>query len=217
MTHFKCCKLDTILNYMYSVSCPLISSMPFNSMILIYRRIFIYRLMKFLRRVINNWFNSALHDVYSVLSEWLWKNFTGDSGVIWTHDQLLTSADVLTSRPPSLPNDDWPARILCTCTCSSRFRDIYRMMKFLRRVIFIYYINPPTIAALQVEIAVEVKISQLPVLTVDPNVHTGAFLTAFYCHFDQYKTMLLPVKNSRIILTCKCTYNVLHVRFECTR
>ena len=46
------------------------------------------------------------------------------------------------------------------------------------------YFNPPTIAALQVEIAVEVKISQLPVLTVDPNVHTGAFLTAFYCHFD---------------------------------
>ena len=45
--------------------------------------------------------------------------------------------------------------------------------------------------------------------TVDPNVHTGAFLTAFYCHFDhpeQYQTMLLPVKNSQLILTCKCTY-----------
>ena len=31
------------------------------------------------------------------------KNFTGDSGGIRTHDLLLTSADVLTSRPPSLP------------------------------------------------------------------------------------------------------------------
>ena len=54
-----------------------------------------------------------------------------------------------------------------------------------------------------------VKISQLTVLTVDPDVHTtGAFLTGFYCHFDhpqQYKTMLLPVKNGWLILTCKCT------------
>ena len=32
--------------------------------------------------------------------------------------------------------------------------------------------------------AVEVKTSQLPVLTIDPNVHTGAFLTGFDCHFD---------------------------------
>ena len=39
------------------------------------------------------------------------KTFTGDSGGIQTHDLLLTSADVLTSRPPSLPDDDWPARI----------------------------------------------------------------------------------------------------------
>ena len=49
------------------------------------------------------------------------------------------------------------------------------------------------------EVAMEVRISQLAVLTVDPNVHTGAFLTGFYRHFDhpqQYKTMLLPVKNS---------------------
>ena len=47
------------------------------------------------------------------------------------------------------------------------------------------------------------------VLTVDPNVHTVSFLTGFYCHFDhpqQYLTMLLPVKNGRLILTCKCTY-----------
>ena len=36
-----------------------------------------------------------------------WKNFTGNSGGIWTHDLLLTSADVLTSRPLSLPDDDW--------------------------------------------------------------------------------------------------------------
>ena len=65
----------------------------------------IYTLMKFLRRVINNWFKFALHQcvystVYSVLSECLWKNFTGDSGGIRTHDLLLTTADVLTSRPP---------------------------------------------------------------------------------------------------------------------
>ena len=46
------------------------------------------------------------------------KNFTGDSGGIRTHDLLLTSADVLTSQPPSLPDDDWPARN------SSGFRDI---------------------------------------------------------------------------------------------
>ena len=43
---------------------------------------------------------------YSVLSKCLWKNFTGNSGGIRTHDLLLTSADVLTSRPPSLPDDD---------------------------------------------------------------------------------------------------------------
>ena len=54
-------------------------------------------------------------------------NFTGDSGKIRTHDLLLTSADVLTSRPPSLPGDDRPA--------SSGFRDVYRLMKFLRRMI----------------------------------------------------------------------------------
>ena len=59
--------------------------------------------MEFLRRVINNWFNFAMHrcvysTTYSVLSECLKKNFTGD---IRTHDLLLTSADVLTSRPPS--------------------------------------------------------------------------------------------------------------------
>ena len=52
--------------------------------------------------------------VCSVLSECLWKNVTGDSGGIRTHDILLTSADVLTSRPPSLPDDDWPARIPCS-------------------------------------------------------------------------------------------------------
>ena len=67
----------------------------------------------------------------------------------------------------------------------------------------------PTIEALQLKVAAGVKTSQLSVLTVDPNVHTGAFFTGFYCHFDhpeQYQTMLLPVKNSQLILTCKCTY-----------
>ena len=59
------------------------------------------------------------------------KNFTGDSGGIQTHNLLLTSADVLTFRPPSLPDDNWPARILY----SSGFRDIYRLKKLLRRVI----------------------------------------------------------------------------------
>ena len=81
-----------------------------------------------MRRVINNWFNVVLYtDVCSVLPECLWKNFTGNSGGIRTHDILLTSADVLTYRPPSLPDDDWPARI--PCTCSSGFRDyIYRLV-----------------------------------------------------------------------------------------
>ena len=61
-----------------------------------------------------------------------------------------------------------------------------------------FKLKPPSIAELQWEIAIVVKTSQLTGLTVDPNVHTGAFLTGFYCHFDhpqQYKTMLLPVKN----------------------
>ena len=49
--------------------------------------------------------------VYSVLSECLWKNFTGDSGGIRTHDLLLTSVDILTPQPPSLPDDYWPTRI----------------------------------------------------------------------------------------------------------
>ena len=69
-------------------------------------------------------------------------------------------------------------------------------------------INPPTIETLQLQVAAEVKTSQLPVLTVDPNVHTGTFLTGFYCHFghpEQYQTMILPVKNSWLIFTCKCT------------
>ena len=70
------------------------------------------------------------------------------------------------------------------------------------------YVNPPTIAALQWQVALVVKISKLPVLTVDPNVHTEIFFTGFDCHFDhpqQYKTMFLPVKDGRLILTHKCT------------
>ena len=95
--------------------------------------------MKFLRRVTNNLFNFALTPtcVYTrCFPSVCGINITGDSGGIWTHDLLLTSADVLTSRPPSLPDDDRPARILY----SSGFRDIYtctctcRLMKFLRRV-----------------------------------------------------------------------------------
>ena len=35
------------------------------------------------------------------------KNFTGDSGGIRTHDLLLTSADVLASRPPSTEYTAW--------------------------------------------------------------------------------------------------------------
>ena len=37
------------------------------------------------------------------------KNFMGDSGGIRTHDLLLTCTDFLTSRSPSLPDDDWPS------------------------------------------------------------------------------------------------------------
>ena len=36
-----------------------------------------------------------------------------------------------------------------------------------------------------------------------------AFFTGFYCnshHPQQYKTVLLLVKNGRLILTCKCAY-----------
>ena len=83
--------------------------------------------------------------------------------------------------------------------------------------------NPHTIKALQLKVAVEVKSSQLPVLTVDPNVHTGAVLTGFYCHFDhpeQYQTMFLPVKNGTHF---DLYMYLLHVRldsvwiFKCTR
>ena len=62
------------------------------------------------------------------------KTHAGDSGVIRTHDLLLYS-DILTFRPPSLPNDNRPARILY----SSGFRDIYRLMEFLRRVIHSWF------------------------------------------------------------------------------
>ena len=68
-------------------------------------------------------FNFAQHrHVYSFPSVCGKKNFPGDSGGIRTHDLLLISADVLTSRPPSLPNDDWLARILD----NNGFRDVYR-------------------------------------------------------------------------------------------
>ena len=59
------------------------------------------------------WFNFVLYtDVYIALYVQCFlsvceKN-SGDSGGIRTHDLLLTSADILTSRPPSLPDDDWP-------------------------------------------------------------------------------------------------------------
>ena len=46
--------------------------------------------------------------VYLVLSESVGKKPLR----IHTHDIMLTSADILTFRPPSLPDDDWPARIL---------------------------------------------------------------------------------------------------------
>ena len=67
-----------------------------------------------------------------------------------------------------------------------------------------------TLVANRVHVAVVVKTSQLPVLAVDPNVHTGAFLTGVYCHFDhpqQYKTIdaFTSQKNGWLILTCKCT------------
>ena len=96
----------------------------------------IYRLMQFLHRVIATDLILAYTDVCTALCTQCFpsvceKNFTGDSGGIRTHDLLLTSADVLTSRPPSLPNDCRPARILC----SSGFCDIYRLMQFLHRVI----------------------------------------------------------------------------------
>ena len=51
-----------------------------------------------------------LHILY--LSNHTCTHCTGNSGRIRTHDLMLSSAGVLTSRPPSLPDDDWPARIL---------------------------------------------------------------------------------------------------------
>ena len=84
--------------------------------------------------------------------------------------------------------------------CSQRSSDVIRVQSVS--------INPPIIPE-QWQVAIVVKTSELPVLTVDPYVHTGAFLTCFYCNFDhpeQYKTMLLPVKNGWLILTSKCTY-----------
>ena len=77
----------------------------------------VYSLMKFLCPVINNWYDFALTITYvwstacSVLfgvsvkkvQRWL------ASGRIRTHDLLLTSADILISRPPGLHDDSWPA------------------------------------------------------------------------------------------------------------
>ena len=63
-----------------------------------------------------------------------------------------------------------------------------------------------------------------PALTVDRNVHTGAFLTGFYSHLDhlqQYQTMLLPVKNGSCsfwpVNVTWCICSVLHVRFDSIR
>ena len=76
-------------------------------------------------------------------------------------------------------------------------------------------INSLTIAELLWQVAIVVKISQLPVSTVDPNVHTGAFFTGFYCHFDhpeQHKTKLLPVKNGWLIYCI----NILNDFYPCS-
>ena len=67
--------------------------------------------------------------------------------------------------------------------------------------------------------------NRLPVLTVNPNEHTGAFWMVFN-HPEQYKTMLLPVKDSMfwpvnvlktqvwLCLTSKCTRYMYWLRFE---
>ena len=75
--------------------------------------------MKFLSRVINNWFNLPYTDVciaqHILRAFWVSvKNFTGDS----TSCLLVQTS---TSWPPSLPDDDWLARILY----SSGFRNIH--------------------------------------------------------------------------------------------
>ena len=79
-------------------------------------------------------------------------------------------------------------------------------------------INPPPIEALKLKVAVEVKTSQLPVLTVDPNVHTGAFLTGFYCHFDHPEQHQSKTVNSfwpvHVRTTCKVWRRLT---FKCTR
>ena len=61
-----------------------------------------------------------------------------------------------------------------------------------------------------------VKTSQLPVLTVEPTVHTGAFVTDFYCHFDHpehYQTMLLTSQKRTTCFDLFWPVNV-HVRFD---
>ena len=91
------------------------------------------RLIKFLRWAINNWLILPYTDVCIALSTQCFPSICGKTslGRDQTNDLLLTSADVFTSQPPSLPDEDRPARILY----SSGFCDIYRLMKFLHRVI----------------------------------------------------------------------------------
>ena len=65
------------------------------------------------------------------------------------------------------------------------------------------FVNPRTVADFLWQVARMVKISQLTgfFFTVDPTVHTGAFMTGFDCHLDhpqQYKIMLLPHKNGQL-------------------
>ena len=78
-----------------------------------------------------------------MLCECLWKKPTGDSGGIWTHDLLLTRADVLTSQPPSLPDDNWPARIIYSSGSQRKhFIKLLALMLFLGSQIIMSEVHP---------------------------------------------------------------------------
>ena len=55
-------------------------------------------------------------------------------------------------------------------------------------------IHPPTTAAFQWQVAIAVKISHLPVLTVGPNVHTVAFLTVILATVNNTRQCFYQLK-----------------------
>ena len=81
--------------------------------------------------------------------------------------------------------------ILFRLTCCILWENVFYRVQWKQIHINVLYkfemdfAHPPTRAELQWQVATVVKISQLTVLTVEPNVYNG------------YQIVLLPVKNSR--------------------